>query len=237
MARSPELISHWYTLIDGMQASSQEFYRLVNAVIEQRSVPEKTSTLVTWQESGLLSAQRLYLRIQRGRLAFDVCAAPYGKGFFVSWRLAFLPFRIGFLLFVLLLATGAAAYYWLGFYGPDHGYVLCDRYRWVWELGRLGIPPHVAIGGPSSLVAMTLMLGAIRLFGGPDAILAFPVIGWLYKICFAQETYYRIDTALMFQESVRRAVLEVIDGLISQQGLRALSEPERQPCLRDLGKR
>ncbi|MGH7788133.1 MAG: hypothetical protein ACRERC_14770 [Candidatus Binatia bacterium] len=46
-------------------------------------------------------------------------------------------------------------------------------------------------------------------------------------------TYYRIDTAEMFYQLVHDAVLEVIDGLSSAQGLRFLSEAERKPVMRD----
>ena len=35
----------------------------------------------------MLSASREYLRIKHGDLVFDVCAAPFGKDFFISWWL------------------------------------------------------------------------------------------------------------------------------------------------------
>jgi hypothetical protein len=50
-------------------------------------------------------------------------------------------------------------------------------------------------------------------------------------------TYYKIDTTLMFQESVHRAVVEVIDQMTQAKGLRALSESERKPILRNIFKR
>ncbi len=42
---------------------------------------------VTHKEGGLLSSSRQYFRIKNKDLVFDVCAAPYGKGFFISWWL------------------------------------------------------------------------------------------------------------------------------------------------------
>ena len=59
-----------------------------------------------------------------------------------------------------------------------------------------------------------------------------PLVGTIYERVFAPETYYALDTALMFQEAVHNAVLEVIDGMISAKGLRALSEVERKPILK-----
>lgn len=50
-----------------------------------------------------------------------------------------------------------------------------------------------------------------------------------------RQTYYRVDTAEMFYQSVHEAILEVIDGLSSAQGLRLLSEAERKPVMRGLG--
>ena len=38
----------------------------------------------------------------------------------------------------------------------------------------------------------------------------------------------------MFQESVRRSVNGVIDGLFEAQGIRALTEAERRSTMRDL---
>lgn len=67
-------------------------------------------------------------------------------------------------------------------------------------------------------------------------MLAIPYLGAVYAAIFSPVTYYRMDTALMFQESVRGAVMQVIDGLQNTQGLRALSPEERTPRMRDLGR-
>ena len=34
-----------------------------------------------------MSASREYLRVQHKELVFDICAAPFGKDFFISWWL------------------------------------------------------------------------------------------------------------------------------------------------------
>lgn len=60
---------------------------------------------------------------------------------------------------------------------------------------------------------------------------SIPVIGLLAGLLVKPLTYYRVDTALMFQESVRLSVLEVLDGLTQAKGLRALSDAERAPIL------
>lgn len=85
MPKTPVVDSHWSYLIEGLQASGLEFYERVEAALETRKLPDAKRTRVDWKEGGLLSAKREYLRVKRKKLVFDVCAAPYGSGFFVSW--------------------------------------------------------------------------------------------------------------------------------------------------------
>ena len=67
-----------------------------------------------------------------------------------------------------------------------------------------------------------------------EDVLQVPVVGWLYDKIFGPNTYYALDTAMMFQESVSRAVNEVLEGLMTGQGLRALSQDQLKPTIRDL---
>jgi hypothetical protein len=157
------IISHWYHLIDELQTSTLDFYTAVEQAVARRQVPNAKTARVDYKEGGVLSAKREYLRVKRKGLLFDICGAPFGRGFFVSW--------------------------WLG-----------ER-SWLTRL--LNVP----------------VLGAF---------LGFLVRPW---------TYFKIDTALMFQETIREAVNEVLDGLTKAQGLHALSEFERKPILRDFYRR
>lgn len=45
----------------------------------------------------------------------------------------------------------------------------------------------------------------------------------------------RLDTAIMLRTAVHAAVLEVINGLTASKGVRALSENDRKPIIRELG--
>ena len=67
---------------------------------------------------------------------------------------------------------------------------------------------------------------------GERTVLAIPLVGWLYERIFAPETFYSMDTALMFQQAVHSAVLEVVDGMTANKGIRALSESERKPIMK-----
>ena len=165
MARASQaaVISHWYQLVDNLQTSTLDFYRAVEEAIARRQVPNAKTGRVDYREGGVLSAKREYLRVRRRGLLFDICGAPFGGGFFISW--------------------------WLG------------------ERSFL------------------------------TAILELPMVGPLAGFLVRPWTYFKIDTALMFQETVHAAVLEVLDGLTNAQGLRALSEFERKPILREFSGR
>ena len=60
---------------------------------------------------------------------------------------------------------------------------------------------------------------------------SIPILGRLLAWVFRPLAYYRLDTTATFQESVRLAVLEVLDQITEAKGLRLLSEAERKPIL------
>ena len=64
-----------------------------------------------------------------------------------------------------------------------------------------------------------------------------PVVGYLVARFIKPLTYYKIDTALMFQSVTHGAVLEALDGITKAKGLRALSEADRKPIMRDFFQR
>ena len=88
MPRYGEVLSHWHYMADDFSTSALDFYSSVEKRLKDRCVPEMGSERNEWKEGGMLSANRQYLRLRRGRYVFDVCAAPYGKSFFFSWWLS-----------------------------------------------------------------------------------------------------------------------------------------------------
>lgn len=56
--------------------------------------------------------------------------------------------------------------------------------------------------------------------------------GWLVNKLIPN-TYYRRDSTLMYEETVRKAVQDVLDRNTTAKGLRALTESERKPFLND----
>jgi|SRR5439155_4371637 len=81
------IISHWYHHFENLQMSPLDFYAAVERAIESRQVPDAVRSRVDWREGGVFSAKREYLRVRRHVHIFDICGAPFGNGFFVSWWL------------------------------------------------------------------------------------------------------------------------------------------------------
>ena len=157
----PVVFSHWYSLLENLQHSPQDFYSLVEQAIATRKIPECAVSRIKASEGGLFSATREYLRVSRKEFNFDICGAPFGNGFFVSW--------------------------WLG-------------------------------EKPSGCLA---------------AFAEIPLLGLIFRRLIKPNTYYKIDTGLMFQEAVSKAVHDAVDQITTAKGIRALSELERKPILRD----
>ncbi|HUR44741.1 MAG TPA: hypothetical protein VMZ27_02615 [Candidatus Saccharimonadales bacterium] len=212
MALPSNFISHWDHLFDNFQTSSTEFYRAVEAAIKHREVPEHDSYQIDFAESGVLSAKRVYLRVRRFKYSFDICAAPFGTGFFFTYWVTELPsqwivYLLGllFITFTIMLVCMKAGF----FFGLFLSMILVPA---VWAfIGKI-----VHDNGGSA----------------EDAVLAIPIIGRLYASIFEPPTYYKVDTVLMFHESVHRAVLEVIDEMTASNGIKALSELERKPVMK-----
>jgi hypothetical protein len=156
------VLSHWYKGFDDWQESVQRVYTAVEEEITRRKIPDVRTARIFYREGGILSAKREYLRVRRREHIFDICAAPFGTGFFFSW--------------------------WLG-----------ETPGLFWRL-----------------------------------ILWIPIIGRILLRLFRPETYYRLDTALMFQSAVHSAVLSTIGQLTEGKGVKVLSEEEKKPIMSEL---
>ena len=89
----------------------------------------------------------------------------------------------------------------------------------------------VGFGGFGTGFFFSSWLGA-RPHGCIGLLLLVPVLNILVAVLL-RETYYKVDTAMMFRESVQNAVFEVIDDLTTAKGVRPLSELERKPVMRN----
>jgi hypothetical protein len=102
------VISHWHKLFGNFSFSTQKFYDLVERALERRNIPGLEISRVDWKEGGLFSADREYLRLTREKLTYDICAAPFGTGFFFSSRLGETASSIG-LFRIFFIYSGLTA--------------------------------------------------------------------------------------------------------------------------------
>jgi hypothetical protein len=78
-------LSHWHHTFDQVQFSAMDFYDLTEGEIGRRELPGLSMRRVTHGEKVLFGARREYLRVYTTENAFEICAAPVGTGFYVSW--------------------------------------------------------------------------------------------------------------------------------------------------------
>lgn len=229
MAKQANVISHWDQLLENFQASSLEFYNSVEKALEGRAVPEIHWSRVEHKEAGLASAKRQYLRTHRGKYAFDICAAPFGTGFFVSSWFTEPPLPFAFIytlvfLFAVVIAMDIAFAIGMGIGAVMKGYAFGMFLGGCAAL--LGVPAFLW------LIGNGIRQGTIP---GERTVLAMPLVGPVYERIFAPATFYAMDTALMFQRAVHQAVLDVIESITAAKGIRALTESERKPVMRRFG--
>lgn len=196
-------LRHWYAYVEDFKTSPQEFYERVREEISRRQLPKVDANLTTRAEGlPFLSADRVYLRLRRTDMAYDLCAAPFGTGFFFSFRVSLLPINFGLLdLLVLIFGFGYGGMVLLGSLGPVRG-------------------GQVVIG--------LLVFLALGLWGAPryglawldDLLLALPVIGPIYYHFFRIQTAYRRDTALVYLQAVERIFRRQVDELTLARGVK-----------------
>ena len=86
-----EVLDHWVAFADDFQMSPIEFYESLVKELERKKVPGLTLDKIEFAEGGFLSEKRVYLRLIRERLVFDICSSPFGTGYFFSCRMAHIP--------------------------------------------------------------------------------------------------------------------------------------------------
>jgi len=214
------IFSHWHKPYDGFQTSALEFYAAVQSALEQRQIPEISSSRVAWREGGLGTAKREYLRVSRNEMAFDICAAPLGTGYFFSWWLGSPGAR---LIHWVILAIATFIFFSI---------VVTPAFDEQTGGGVVRVLLFLILLAP--FYRIVALLSRSHRSGIDDAAGKIPLIGLLYRYLFTRPTYYRMDTTLMFQSAVHSVVCEVVDGLTTAKGLRALEADEKKPIMRDL---
>jgi len=214
------VLYHWYALIEQFQTSTQEFYNDIEKELEVRKIPGLEVTRELFREGGLLSDQREYLRLTRERLVFDICAAPFGTGYFFTCRFAEIPAVVKLwqliTLFALLYALVAGSLtLTMDFFGP--------RGLFVW--------PFLFAAAVILIIYLFRNALALGMRGLDGTLLRIPVIGVIYEAWFRPDTYYRKDTRLMYVETVPAIVKTLAEEITAANGAHLLNQHEHAPIL------
>lgn len=217
-SKKAEVLDHWIAFVEGFSLTSAEFYESVEQELKAREVPGMDMSRVEFSEGGVLSDKRTYLRMIRERLVFDVCAAPFGKSFFFSCRMAEIPAVIKLWQLVILFVTGLVI---TGLTWKLAGFF--DGSFWL-------------------LVAFCFLIYTLRnavAMGLSDldaTLIKSPIIGPVYERLFRAETYHRIDTRLMYLQIVSTVVRRLADEAVAAKGVKLTPQYELAPVLGELYK-
>jgi hypothetical protein len=77
--------SKWHHHFSSLKFSTQEFYSTLEEIVIAEEINGVKTQRIAYAVGGFFSSKREYLRISRNEFIFDICAAPFGNGFFVSW--------------------------------------------------------------------------------------------------------------------------------------------------------
>jgi len=83
--RTPEVHTNEVFSFSEFQFSGKEFYTLLQERITAKNMPGVKFSKIKYPESSIVSAKREYLRVERNDDIFDICAAHFGTGSFVSY--------------------------------------------------------------------------------------------------------------------------------------------------------
>ena len=207
------VIRHWRAFAESFHMAPSVFYSALEEEIKSREIPGLDLKKVEWAEGGILSFQRTYLRLTRERLVFDICAAPFGKGYFFSCRFAELPIQIHplavlalFAVFgvLLLLLIRALGFFWGCFF--------------------------LASGSVLTILSLrnAVSLGLADL---DAALMRNPLLGPIYERFLRKETYYREDTRLIYAEVIPEMVKREAERVMAIHGIKLIREYDYNPIL------
>lgn len=206
-------ISYWCKWFPGMQYSPRQFYAAVEQKLGEGQIPDLEPEHIVLKQGGLFSAKRLYLRITRDKLVYELCAAPFGTGFFVSSRFFDRLQRARWyhvlLAFFILFAIVSPCYS---------------------KFGLLGTA--IIFSGVAALLLSLMRLAAVDPMGWISRNLPkAPLVGRIYETYFNPVTFFRQDTNACYRTAVHELVMSVIDDMTVKRGIRRLTDEERRPML------
>ena len=210
------ILDHWIYSADGFSLPPSNFYGAVEKQLADRNIPGMTIVKQEFAEGGLLSDQRIYLRLMRERLAIVACAAPFGNIFFFSCRTVHVPALVRLWHIVVVLAffnvTGAL----------------------------LVIPLGLPFAFIAQIALLFALVGVLRnagtsAFNDLDALLLkIPVVSTIYQNWFRVDTYYRDDTRTLYVKVLPNLIKEAAEEVCAEKGVKLVRQYHFPTALHEL---
>ena len=217
-SKEDEVLNHWVAFAPNFNFSTADYYDAIEKEIADRKYPGLNISRVDYTKGGVLSDKRIYLRMIREQLAFDVCAAPFGVDYFFSCRtISSVPMLNIWHVLLVLVFFSAAYGLLLSPLGPEFD--------------------GIAIAGLAIALAVVLRNAVKEEMAFVDTLLLqIPVVAPIYWVLFRRETYYREDTRMMYVESVSKIIQTYTDEVTAKNGVKLVRQYERAPIFGDLYK-
>jgi hypothetical protein len=181
-----------------------------------RKIPSMNITRQKFAAGGLLSNQRIYLRLMRERLAIVTCAAPFGNIFFFSCRTVYVPalVRLWHILAAILFFCAVI---------------------------RLLIIPLGFIFACVAVIALVFALAGVLRNASAAALsdfdtilLRIPVVSTIYQDWFREDTYYREDTRNLYLKLLPDLIQELAQEVCASKGVKLDERLRRNPPVANL---
>lgn len=210
--KAPEVIKHHFYPVIDFETSVDEYYEAIEQELAARQLTGLEISRIEFAEGGILSARRVYLRMRRERLVFDVCAAPFGTTWFFSYRFWQIPLQLMLWeIIVMLLVLAALVLFYASLFG--------------WMLGPI-------LFGASLFSLLLLMRNTVRLgFEDLDAgLLQIPIVGAFYEICLREnDTYFREDTRRAYMSVVETVIVAKTEDATKAKGIELVQFQDATP--------
>jgi len=213
-----DILDHWIAFLDNFSFSPQEFYAAIECELESRKIPGLKISKEEFFEGGALSDRRIYLQLFRERLALYTCAAPFGVGYFFSCRTVYVPALVRLWHIVAALLFFAA-------------------------LGLALLKPLGLLYTGIALVALVFALGGVLRNAAASAVsdldallLRIPVVSTIYENWFRVDTYWRVDTRLIYLQRIPALIKEMAEEITASKGVKLVKQYEHAPILGELYK-
>ena len=213
-----ELLDYWIAFHDSLALPPQEFYEAIEKALQARKVPGMEISREEFTEGGVLSDQRIYLRLFRERLAIYTCAAPFGTGYFFSCRMVHVPalVRLWHILFALAFFA---------------------------VVGKVLIPPLSLTFAAIAIVALMFALAGVMRNAAASTIADFdalllkiPAVSTIYQDWFRADTYYRDDTRAIYLQRIPQVIRELADEMTAAKGAKLVQQYRYAPIFGELYK-